>query len=107
MGAMSQELDNLRRRLAWLGGGNVNAGRWALHMESRRIRCGSPGCRCRRGELHGPYVYARTGRAQAQPRRRIYVPQRHVRTVRRWLRDFRRARADMRRAMRLVDAICR
>jgi hypothetical protein len=23
----------------------------------QRVRCGKPGCRCARGELHGPYAY--------------------------------------------------
>ena len=104
---MSQSLDDLRRRLEWLGGGNANAGRWSLHLERRRLPCGTPGCRCRRGgPFHGPYVYLRVGRRHG-PRSRIYVPRRHVRTVRRWLADFRRTRANMKLAMRLVAVICR
>lgn len=26
--------------------------------QSERVRCGKKGCRCTRGELHGPYWYA-------------------------------------------------
>jgi hypothetical protein len=40
---------------------------------SRGRRCSSEGCRCRRGELHGPYTYLAVyseGRS-----RTIYVPQ--------------------------------
>ncbi len=104
---MSQNLEDLRRRLEWLGGGNANAGRWALHIERRKLPCGNVGCRCRNGgPLHGPYAYLRVGRDHGR-RRRIYVPQSHVRAVRRWLADFRRTRANMRLAMRMVAAICR
>ncbi len=45
--------------------------RGALLYESRR--CSSAGCRCRRGELHGPYTYLSvysSGRS-----RMMYVPQ--------------------------------
>jgi uncharacterized protein DUF6788 len=39
---------------------------------TQRRRCGNPGCRCARGELHGPYVYlsARVGRRT----RLLYIP---------------------------------
>jgi hypothetical protein len=39
---------------------------------SQRRRCGNPGCRCARGELHGPYIYlsARVGRRS----RLLYIP---------------------------------
>ena len=30
---------------------------WTYYQEGRR--CGRPGCRCQRGELHGPYWYRR------------------------------------------------
>src|SRR5260370_9949808 len=38
----------------------------------QRRRCGKPGCRCTRGELHGPYVYlaVRAGRRN----RLLYIP---------------------------------
>jgi hypothetical protein len=45
--------------------------RGALATQGRR--CGKPGCRCARGELHGPYTYlsvaGRSGRS-----RMVYVP---------------------------------
>ena len=103
---MSQTLDDLRGRLDWVGGGNANGGRWALHLERRRVLCGAVGCRCNHGRPHGPYVYVRVGHGHGH-RRRIYVPKRHVRAVRRWLADFRRTRANMKLALRLVAAICR
>ncbi len=41
-------------------------------LQSQRRSCGKEGCRCARGELHGPYVYlaVRTG----ERNRLVYVP---------------------------------
>lgn len=36
-------------------------------------RCGKAGCRCTRGELHGPYLYLTVGRGPALSRL-VYVP---------------------------------
>lgn len=36
-------------------------------------RCGKPGCRCARGELHGPYTYLSLGREGGRARL-LYVP---------------------------------
>ena len=36
-------------------------------------RCGKAGCRCARGELHGPYLYLAVGRGPALSRL-VYVP---------------------------------
>jgi hypothetical protein len=36
-------------------------------------RCGKAGCRCARGELHGPYLYLAVGRGPALSRM-VYVP---------------------------------
>ena len=41
-------------------------------VEQRR-RCGKAGCRCARGELHGPYLYLAVGRGPALSRM-VYVP---------------------------------
>src|SRR5438067_4165830 len=40
---------------------------------SQGRRCGKEGCRCARGELHGPYVYLSLGRGRAESRL-VYVP---------------------------------
>lgn len=41
-------------------------------LQSQHRRCGNAGCRCARGELHGPYVYLAV---RAGPRNRtVYVP---------------------------------
>jgi hypothetical protein len=67
----SRQLRARRRRLAGslpdvegLIGGSV--------IEQRR-RCGKEGCRCARGELHGPYTYVVLPRAGGQTRS-VYVP---------------------------------
>src|SRR5438270_12079754 len=60
-----------RRRLAAGLAGPERTLRGVLLSEGRR--CSSEGCRCRRGELHGPYSYLAVyadGRS-----RTIYVPQ--------------------------------
>jgi hypothetical protein len=51
-------------------------------VEQKR-RCGKAGCRCARGEPHGPYAYF-TARPQGRGRAR-YVPAGAVEVVRRYL----------------------
>ena len=53
--------------------------RGALQQQFRR--CGNPGCRCHKGELHGPYTYLalRTGTRT----RLVYIPAVLAREVRR------------------------
>jgi len=63
----------LRARRRRLAGGLADA-EATLHgvLLSKGRRCSSEGCRCRRGELHGPYSYLAIyadGRS-----RTIYVP---------------------------------
>lgn len=43
----------------------------ALATQGRR--CGKPGCRCARGELHGPYTYLSVAGAGGRSRM-VYVP---------------------------------
>jgi hypothetical protein len=49
---------------------------------SQQRRCGKAGCRCARGELHGPYVYLSLGR-EARSARLVYVPEAMSEAVRR------------------------
>ncbi len=42
----------------------------SLHRQARR--CGKEGCRCTKGELHGPYVYL--SMRSAERRRLVYIP---------------------------------
>jgi hypothetical protein len=50
----------------------------SLHEEWKR--CGTPGCQCARGHLHGPYVSRRWREGGRQ--RRAYVPRSRVAEVR-------------------------
>jgi hypothetical protein len=66
-----RQLYALRRRLAAGVGDPALTLRGALVSDMRR--CSSERCRCRRGELHGPYTYLTvysSGRS-----RMVYVPQ--------------------------------
>ena len=47
----------------------------------QRRRCGKPGCRCTRGELHGPYVFLTVRRRTG--RRLLYIPEALAAAVRR------------------------
>jgi len=47
----------------------------------QRRRCGKPGCRCTRGELHGPYVFLTVRRRAG--RRLLYIPEALAAAVRR------------------------
>ena len=49
----------------------------SLQLEWRR--CGKPGCRCARGDLHGPYFYRYW--YEAGRRRKAYVPRDRVAEV--------------------------
>ena len=59
-----------RRRLAGGVADSEGTLRGVLLSEGRR--CSSEGCRCRRGELHGPYTYLATYSDRRS--RTIYVP---------------------------------
>lgn len=41
------------------------------HVEARMVKCGKPGCKCARGELHGPYFYHRTWGGGTHQRRYV------------------------------------
>jgi len=41
------------------------------HVEARMVRCGKQGCRCTRGELHGPYFYHCTWSGERHQRRYV------------------------------------
>jgi hypothetical protein len=67
---LRQRLDALARGLPPAGGLLPGA-----VVEQRRA-CGKEGCRCTRGEPHGPYVYLQVGG------RLVYVPARLAEAVR-------------------------
>ena len=62
-------------------------------LAMRATRCGRPGCKCAKGEKHGPYLYVsvfRGGRTRS-----VYVPQRLEGEVRRWVESARRLEGDV------------
>jgi hypothetical protein len=65
-----RQLRNRRRKLAREFPGVEGA--IAGSLQSQRRRCGKEGCRCTRGELHGPYTYlcVKVGKRT----RLLYVP---------------------------------
>ena len=59
----------------------------------RATRCGRPGCKCAKGEKHGPYLYVsvfRGGRTRS-----VYVPQHLEGEVRRWVESARAVESDV------------
>jgi hypothetical protein len=65
-GLSAAELRSRRDRLA--AGLPDAAGFLAGSLVEQRRRCGKEGCRCARGELHGPYAYLSVAG------RMVYVP---------------------------------
>jgi len=66
-----RQLRARRRRLARQLEHAEDTLRGSLRTQGRR--CGKEGCRCARGELHGPYVYVSV-RGKGGRRRLLYVP---------------------------------
>lgn len=63
-------------------------------------RCGKEGCRCTRGELHGPYTYVVLGREKGRTRT-VYVPAAAAEAV----RAGAAVSAGVRRALEEISAI--
>ena len=79
------EIRRERARLARRLGRRGEIMKGSLVMRS--TRCGEPGCKCAKGEKHGPYLYVsvfREGRTRS-----VYVPQHLEREVRRWVENYR------------------
>ena len=75
-----------------------------------RKRCGRPGCRCTRGELHGPFpviAIARDGRRSTRsvPRERSAEVRRKAEAYRAFQRGRRRLQRAMGRLMEIVTEI--
>jgi hypothetical protein len=83
LGSLSTRQLLARRRAAASRLGDVEQVLAGTLTEQAR-RCGRPGCRCGRGEPHGPYAYF-TPRPAGRGRAR-YVPAALVQVVRRYLR---------------------
>jgi len=62
------------------------------------VLCGKPGCRCQRGEKHGPlyYLYWREqGRSRS-----LYIPREKVAELRRQIQNYRRLQKELARLVR-------
>jgi hypothetical protein len=85
------EIRRARARLARrLGrGGEIMKGSLVM----RATRCGRAGCKCAKGEKHGPYLYVsvfREGRTRS-----VYVPQHLEGEVRRWVESAKQLERDV------------
>ena len=56
----------------------------------RLTQCGKPGCKCMRGEKHGPAYYV-TVSYGARKTRQVYGPKSHTALVQRWIRNYQAA----------------
>lgn len=73
------------------------------YVELRMVKCGKAGCKCSRGELHGPYYYHQT-RAD-NVRSKSYVRLADVRGVRRACQSYRELQAEIRRGRAQFKAL--
>jgi hypothetical protein len=56
----------------------------------RYTQCGKPGCKCMRGEKHGPAYYLTVSYAKGKTRQ-VYVPKDLLPVVERWIRNYHQA----------------
>jgi hypothetical protein len=73
------------------------------YVEARMVKCGKAGCKCSRGELHGPYFYHRTRAASV--RSKSYVRLADVRGVRRACQNYRELQAQLREGQETFKAL--
>jgi len=64
----------------------------------RYKRCGHPGCRCQKGQGHGPKDYLSVSQAGGRPEM-DYVPQEYSQQVSEYLRNFQKVR-------QILEQIC-
>ena len=64
----------------------------------RYKRCGHPGCKCQRGQGHGPKYYLSVSQAGSRPEM-DYVPEEYSRRVSDYLRNFQEVR-------QILEKIC-
>ncbi len=86
----SQELRRLlqERRRAVSRLGEVSEVLRASLLE-RMTQCGKPGCKCMRGEKHGPAYYLTVTYAQGRTRQ-AYVPKERKELARAWIDNYHR-----------------
>ncbi len=64
------------------------------------VRCGTPGCRCNRGERHGPYFYLRS--YENGRRRKRYIRKADVAQVKEQCEAYYRAREEVQSQQQLA-----
>lgn len=65
----------------------------------RMTQCGKPGCKCMRGQKHGPAYYLTVSYPQGKTRQ-IYIPKHRKAMVESWI-------ANYRRVWETLEEICR
>ena len=94
-GAASLTVRQLRARRRRLAGSLPDVeGLVAGSVVEQGRRCGKEGCRCTRGELHGPYTYVVLPRAGGRTRT-VYVPAGAAEAVRRGAATSAKVRAAL------------
>jgi len=66
----------------------------------RMTQCGKPGCKCMRGEKHGPAYYVTVTYAQGKTRQ-VYVSRDRKRLVETWIRNYHRVWAALEEISRI------
>ena len=87
--AFSQQLHSLLRSFPVLAGSLVK----------QYVVCGKPGCRCQRGQKHGPLYYLywkEQGRSRS-----LYVPRARVAEMRRQIQNYRGLQKELARRVQL------
>jgi len=87
--SFTQQLRNLLRSFPVLAGSLVK----------QYVVCGKPGCRCQRGQKHGPLYYLywkEQGRSRS-----LYVPRATVAEMRRQIQNYRGLQKELARRVRL------
>jgi hypothetical protein len=66
----------------------------------RMTQCGKPGCKCMRGEKHGPAYYLTVSYGRGKTRQ-IYIPRDRKRIAAAWIRNYHRAWAALEEISRI------
>jgi len=66
----------------------------------RMTQCGKPGCKCMRGEKHGPAYYLTVSYGRGKTRQ-VYVPRTRKRLAAAWIRNYHRVWAALEEISRI------
>jgi hypothetical protein len=82
-----QESNNIAERIAALSNERAALNPLPGSLRKRRMRCGKQRCRCRVGELHGPYYYFEPSRQNGKWR---YVSKVQLAEVKQGISDWKK-----------------